>query len=95
MSGGASITPLPNVMSEEDELRAEALKRSSNLIPDMSGQIENLHKDKAKPTSTPNPDMKPEMKPGQKMASFFNKEKEEEEDESGRPIPPTPVYGGA
>ena len=93
MSGGASITPLPNVMSEEDELRAEALKRSSNLIPDMSGQIENLHKDKAKPTPTPNPDMKPEMKAGQKLASLY--EKKEDEDESGRPIPPTPVYGGA
>ena len=97
MSGGASILPLPEAKPEElskEDIQKEALRRLNNLIPDMSHQIENLHKDKAKPTPTPKPDMKPEMKAGQKLASHYEK-KEEDEDESGRPIPPTPVYGGA
>jgi len=98
MSGGASTLALPEAESEEltkeqlrKELEREAQKRY--LIPDMSGQIENLHKKKASPTSTPAPVPEAAPKPGDKMASFFDKKKEEE-DEDGKPVPPTPVYGG-
>jgi len=95
MSGGSSIKPLPNVMSEDDErqLQAEAMRRMGNLVPDNSQHIEGLHDKKASPTSTPAPVPEAAPKPGDKMASFFDKKKEEE-DEDGKPVPPTPVYGG-
>ena len=85
MSGGATLTPLPNIDEEENAYSAALRKKSMLVDGDNSQHIEQLHSDQEKKAPTK---AQPKKKPLEPLSKFY-----EDEDEERQAVFPTDIHG--